>query len=204
MTAMATNPGARAERAAANERGGWVHLCNGLDPVRDGGMVPSILGMTGALAALNAEQVRIVTPTPSRLGDRKPPVGVTLHGPEADLEAAVGAADVVHLHGLWQGHTRRGARASRRIHTPYLITAHGMADPWALRHKAWKKRLYTLLVEGKNLRRAACLHALARPEIGHLRRSRRRRPSASSPTASTSRRSTRCRPAPRWKPSIPN
>ena len=29
---------------------GWLHLCNGLDPVRDGGMVPSILGMTGALA----------------------------------------------------------------------------------------------------------------------------------------------------------
>ena len=34
-------------------REGWVHLCNGLDPVRDGGMVPSILGMTGALAALH-------------------------------------------------------------------------------------------------------------------------------------------------------
>ena len=29
-------------------RSGWVHLCNGLDPVRDGGMVPSILGMTGS------------------------------------------------------------------------------------------------------------------------------------------------------------
>jgi glycosyltransferase involved in cell wall biosynthesis len=38
-----------------------------------------------------------------------------------------------------------------------------------LRHKAWKKRLYTALVEGKNLRRASCLHALARPEVGHLR-----------------------------------
>ena len=38
-----------------------------------------------------------------------------------------------------------------------------------MRHKAWKKRVYTALVEGKNLRRAACLHALSRPEIGHLR-----------------------------------
>ena len=35
--------------ARRRARGGWVHLCNGLDPVRDGGMVPSILGMTGAL-----------------------------------------------------------------------------------------------------------------------------------------------------------
>jgi glycosyltransferase involved in cell wall biosynthesis len=52
---------------------------------------------------------------------------------------------------------------------PYLIAAHGMAEPWSLRHKALKKKIYTALVEGKNLRRAACLHALSRPEIGHLR-----------------------------------
>ncbi len=50
-----------------------------------------------------------------------------------------------------------------------MIAAHGMAEPWALRHKYWKKKAYTALVEGKNLRRAACLHALSRPEIGHLR-----------------------------------
>lgn len=154
---------------AARPSGGWVHLCNGLDPVRDGGMVPSILGMTGALAALDAEPVTIVSPTPSRLGDRPVPAGLTLRGPEADLEAAVAGAAVVHMHGLWQGHTRRGARRARRLRVPYLIAAHGMADPWALRHKAWKKAVYTALVEGKNLRRASCLHALARPEIGHLR-----------------------------------
>ena len=149
--------------------GRWVHLCNGLDPVRDGGMVPSILGMTAALAARQAEPITIITPTPSRLGGQTLPPGLTLLGPEADLEAAVRAADVVHMHGLWQGHTRRGARESRRSLVPSMITAHGMADPWALRQKAWKKKVYTAFVEGKNLRRASCLHALARPEIGHLR-----------------------------------
>ena len=44
-----------------------------------------------------------------------------------------------------------------------------MAEPWALRHKYWKKRIYLALIESKNLRRASCLHALSRPEIGHLR-----------------------------------
>ena len=147
-----------------------LHLCNGLDPRRDGGMVPSILGMTGALAAgARGGPITILTPTPSRLDGTPIPPGVDLLGPEADLEAAVAGADVVHLHGLWQGHTRRGARAARRAGVPYLITAHGHAEPWALRHKAWKKQAYTLLVEGRNLRRAACLHALSRPEIGHLR-----------------------------------
>ena len=89
---------------------GWLHLCNGLDPMRDGGMVPSILGMTGGLARLR-KGVTIVTPTESRLDDMMIPVGLTLNGPEIDLEASVRGSELVHLHGLWQSHTRRGARA---------------------------------------------------------------------------------------------
>ena len=79
------------------------------------------------------------------------------------------SAEVVHLHGLWQAQTRRGARAAIAARVPYLVAAHGMAEPWALRHKYWKKRIYLALVEAQNLRRASCLHALSRPEIGHLR-----------------------------------
>jgi glycosyltransferase involved in cell wall biosynthesis len=132
-------------------------------------MVPSILGMTAALAARQAEPITIVTPTPSRLGAAELPAGLLLRGPETNLEDVVRTASVVHMHGLWQGHTRRGSRAARTARVPYLMAAHGMAEPWALRHKRWKKRIYTALVEGKNLRRASCLHALSRPEIGHLR-----------------------------------
>jgi glycosyltransferase involved in cell wall biosynthesis len=152
----------------SSARGGWLHLCNGLDPVRDGGMVPSILGMTGALARQGGA-VSILTPTPSRLAGVNIPDRIRISGPDADLESAVRKAEVVHLHGLWQGHTRRGAQTARRANVPYLIAAHGMAEPWALRHKAIKKKVYATFVEGKNLRRAACLHALSRPEIGHLR-----------------------------------
>jgi len=155
-------------RADSQRRGGWVHLCNGLDPGRDGGMVPSILGMTGALSRLR-QGVTIVTPTPSRLEGITLPEGLALKGPEADLADAVRSAEVVHLHGLWQVQTRWGARVARAAGVPYVITAHGMAEPWALRHKRWKKRVYLALVEARNLRRAACLHALSRPEIGHLR-----------------------------------
>lgn len=156
----------RSSRAA--NRDIWLHVCNGLDPRRDGGMVPSIFGMTGALA-IRGGRVAVVTPTPCRL-DRTPvPDGVDLRSNDPDIEPLIRSAEVVHLHGLWQGHTRRGARASRRFQVPYVIAAHGMAEPWALRHKALKKKVYTALIEGKNLRRAACLHALSRREIGHLR-----------------------------------
>ena len=149
---------------------GRLHCCNGLDPRRDGGMVPSILGMTGALARRNGS-VPIATPTPSRLDGTPLPPGVTLAGPEhaADWAATVADADLVHFHGIWQEHTRRGGRIARRRNIPYLIAAHGMLEPWALRHKALKKQVYTALVEGRNLRGASCLHALSRPEVGHLR-----------------------------------
>jgi glycosyltransferase involved in cell wall biosynthesis len=147
----------------------WMHCCNGLDPRRDGGMVPSILGMTGALAR-GWGSIPILTPTPSNLGESPIPNDVHIFGAEADLEGSVQEADVVHFHGLWQGHTRRGCKAARQANVPYVVAAHGMAEPWALRHKALKKKVYTSLVEGTNLKRASCLHALSRPEIGHLRR----------------------------------
>jgi glycosyltransferase involved in cell wall biosynthesis len=147
---------------------GWLHCCNGLDPRRDGGMVPSILGMTGALARRGGP-IEIVTPTPSRLDAIAPPPGVHVRGPEEDLDRSIRSAEVVHFHGLWQGHTRRGCRAARLANVPYLVAAHGMAEPWALRHKALKKKVYTALIEGRNLLRASCLHALSRPEVGHLR-----------------------------------
>ena len=167
----------------ASGRKVWLHLCNGLDPVRDGGMVPSILGMTEALGRLRGE-ITIVTPTPSRLNDLSIPAELSLKGPETDLEASIRTAEVVHLHGLWQSHTRRGARTARAARIPYLITAHGMAEPWALRHKRWKKRIYLALVESHNLRRASCLHALSRPEIDHLRSSRPGHRSVLFPTES--------------------
>jgi glycosyltransferase involved in cell wall biosynthesis len=156
--------------ARAPITGRWLHVCNGLDPVRDGGMVPSILGMTRALCRLDETKgVTILTPTPSRLDSPRIEAGLTIKGPETSLEATVRTAEIVHLHGLWQLQTRLGARTARAAGVPYLVAAHGMADPWALRYKRWKKRLYLALIESRNLRRAACLHALSRPEINHFR-----------------------------------
>jgi glycosyltransferase involved in cell wall biosynthesis len=146
----------------------WIQLCNGLDPERDGGMVPSILGFASALAQARGE-VSLVSPTPSRRDLLAIDPGIRLAEPEADLERWVRRASVVHVHGLWQRHGRVGARLARKHRVPYVVAAHGMADPWALRQKAWKKRVYGLLIEDRNLRHAACLHALAVPEVASLR-----------------------------------
>lgn len=152
----------------SDRRAGVLHICNGLVPHRDGGMVPSILGFTGALARLEGG-VTIVTPTASDRDSFGLPDGICLRGPVRNYEALIRQSELLHIHGLWQEQTRRGGMLARRHRVPYLVTTHGMADPWALRQKALKKRIYTALIEGKNLRRASCLHALSVPEIGHLR-----------------------------------
>lgn len=92
------------------------------------------------------------------------------------LESHIRAADVVHIHGLWQQHTAWTAAACRKIGRPYIISAHGMLEPWALAHRGLKKQLYLRLVEGKNLREATCLRALTRDEVADYRRLGMRNP----------------------------
>ncbi len=164
-----------------DDRAGWLHLCNGLDPTRDGGMVPSILGFTAALAQTSRQKVTLVAHTPTRRDLVASDFRVSHFDSEARLERWIERAELVHMHGLWQKQTRAGAPAARRARTPYLIAAHGMADPWALRHKKWKKRLYRLAVEDRNLKYASCLHALAQPEVDALRRVAPRTPIALVP-----------------------
>ncbi len=78
--------------------------------------------------------------------------------------------DLVHIHGLWQEHCAQAAAIARRLGKPYVISAHGMLDPWALRAKKWKKSAYLRLVEHKNLVRASALHALTAAEAADYQR----------------------------------
>ncbi len=82
----------------------------------------------------------------------------------------VDQADGLHLHGLWEQSTQLGAQMARSQGKPYVLSAHGMLDPWALRNKRWKKRAYAALYEHSNVRGAACLHALTVAEAEDYRR----------------------------------
>ena len=102
-----------------------------------------------------------MTPTPSRLDATRLAQGLTIKGPETDLEATVRAADVVHMHGLWQIQTRRGRSNSPRGRAfPTWSPRHGMADPWALRHKRLEKARLPGARRGEKpaSRRLACTH----------------------------------------------
>jgi len=87
-----------------------------------------------------------------------------------ETKALVSSANGVHIHGLWETHCMVAATLARESKLPYIISAHGMLEQWALRNKRLKKALYAALVEIRRLQRAACLRALSQDEAGDYRR----------------------------------
>ena len=76
----------------------------------------------------------------------------------------------VHIHGIWEAHCMAAAEMARSSKRPYMISAHGMLEQWALDHKRFKKALYAALFERRRLQRAACLRALSADEVNDYRR----------------------------------
>jgi glycosyltransferase involved in cell wall biosynthesis len=85
------------------------------------------------------------------------------------LRRIIAAADAVHIHGLWRAHAVAAAKLARKYKKPYIVSAHGMLEAWALRNKRWKKIPYSIAVERPNLRAAACLRALTHYEARSFR-----------------------------------
>ena len=111
-------------------------------PLRVGGLDAAIDGLRGALTVAGVE-----------VRDGEPEAGT----------------DLVHFHGLWQWPWQALARRCRARRLPYVVSPHGMLEPWAWAHKAWKKRPYYHLFEKRFLNRSAALLATAPSEAGRLR-----------------------------------
>jgi glycosyltransferase involved in cell wall biosynthesis len=86
------------------------------------------------------------------------------------LKELIRRADGVHIHGIWETHCAVGAELAQACQRPYIVSAHGMLERWALQTKRLKKAVYATLIETNNLRRATCLRALTRAEVNDYRR----------------------------------
>jgi poly(glycerol-phosphate) alpha-glucosyltransferase len=72
--------------------------------------------------------------------------------------------DILHVHGLWMYLSVVARRWHRSTSKPYVVSPHGMLDPWAMRNGFWKKRLAWHAYEDAHLSSAACIHALCEAE----------------------------------------
>jgi poly(glycerol-phosphate) alpha-glucosyltransferase len=78
-------------------------------------------------------------------------------------------ADLLHSQGLWEYPSMLVASWHRSFRRPYLISPHGMLDPWAVRNSGWIKRAARLLYEDNHLRNARVIRALCEPEAQAIR-----------------------------------
>lgn len=76
---------------------------------------------------------------------------------------------VIHSHEIWTQPNNAAISVARELGIPYIISTHGMLEPWAWRYRAWKKRPAWWLWERRNLSSAAALRATAHQEVQALR-----------------------------------
>lgn len=150
-----------------------VHAISGIDP-RNGGPSNALIGLAAAQVRAGLD-VRVVAtwqdPDAHRSAERLKQlnVGVRMigkaHGklsrhPEiiSALEEELESADVLHIHALWEEIQHQAARAAQRMNKPYVLTPHGMLDPWNMRKSRLGKQLYLALRLRRNLDRASLLH----------------------------------------------
>ncbi|MEB3310426.1 MAG: glycosyltransferase [Snowella sp.] len=80
----------------------------------------------------------------------------------------VNAYDLVHTNAIFS-YTNLPAHVACKIKKiPYIMTPHGMLEPWALAYKSWKKQLYFNLFEKPFLKQANAIQALASTEAQNL------------------------------------
>jgi glycosyltransferase involved in cell wall biosynthesis len=81
--------------------------------------------------------------------------------------------DLVHTHGIWTYLSLATIRWSKSYGSarprPYLVSPHGMLDPWALRNSRWKKIAAAFVFERRHLENAACIHAVNKTEAAAIR-----------------------------------
>jgi poly(glycerol-phosphate) alpha-glucosyltransferase len=90
------------------------------------------------------------------------------YAPELSRALEAADPDLLHVHGLWMYPSVAALGWSGRK-KPYIVSPHGMLDPWALNNSRWKKRISAALYENQHLRGAACLHALNEAEAESMR-----------------------------------
>ena len=76
---------------------------------------------------------------------------------------------LIHNNGLWLPVNFWAARAARLHGVPLVVQPHGMLEPWALQHKALKKRLAMALFQWRDLQAANVLVATSAGEYRNLR-----------------------------------
>jgi len=145
---------------------------------RKGGPSRTIVQLAQAQAGLGAELHLITRKEPDDAPLLRPdPALVSLivtnslrdHLHQIDSLLSAPGPALVHDNGVWLLSNWAAARAARRKGRPYVISPHGMLEPWALAWNPGRKRVALALFQQRLLTGAAGLLATAEQERQNLR-----------------------------------
>jgi glycosyltransferase involved in cell wall biosynthesis len=91
-----------------------------------------------------------------------------LRGTAAEALNRFGRPDILHDNGMWLPHNHRLAELAKQRGIPRIVSTRGMLEPWALKHKKWKKTIAWSLYQRRDLASANCHHATAESEAQNL------------------------------------
>lgn len=81
-----------------------------------------------------------------------------------------GEPDLIHDHGIWLPTNHRAARLAGTLGIPRVVSLRGMLEPWAMRHRRWKKRVAWHLFQRRDLQQATLIHVTSEAEAEGVRR----------------------------------
>lgn len=77
--------------------------------------------------------------------------------------------DIFHINGVWDLILYLAFYISYKHNIPYVVSTHGMMEPWSLSQSKLKKSLVRGLITNKYLHDSVCIHATSESEAKSLR-----------------------------------
>lgn len=78
--------------------------------------------------------------------------------------------DILHIHGVWMYPQYAAAKFAYNNNIPFLISCHGMYEPWLWLNGSFKKKVYFKYVVQKIFSKAKYLHAITWSESEELKK----------------------------------
>lgn len=149
-----------------------LHVISSFD-FSKGGTTAALLGMAVSQKRAGLETSIVATwtePHENAATEQAEEAGVpvTLVGPakgrfqshpqlKPTLQQQIAQADIIHIHALYEDIQHIAAVTSRKLQKPYVISPHGMLDPYILAHNRWLKKAYMFWRLRKDLNCAKAL-----------------------------------------------
>lgn len=161
-----------------------LHCVPGLDAAH-GGPSRTVVGLADAMARRTDVRVDLLAqsapgavsvPSTERIVGRRIAVGemgLGLGLPMRRELVHIGKSarpDLVHSHGIWHAGNHWAALSARAWNAPLVVHPRGMLEPWALGHKAIKKRMALALFQRADLSSVEVLVATSDMEYQNLRK----------------------------------